>query len=131
MLWIYCALGLVSGDRETIEKFVAAFNHHDPQAMVDLCHDEVVWFSVVAEKMAPEAKGKQALLEGMQSYFKAVPSVKSVLMSLYPAGPFFHGVERASWEKDGKRVQQCSLTVYEMRDGKIQRVWYFPAFQCD
>ena len=44
------------------------------------------------------------------------------------AGNFVTTVERAYWVQDGVEVSQASLAVYEIRDGFIYRVWYYPAF---
>ena len=36
--------------------------------------------------------------------------------------------ERASWtSKSGEKRSQASLAVYEIRDGLVARVWYYPA----
>ncbi len=35
-------------------------------------------------------------------------------------------VETAHWQSKGQERSQASLSVYEIIDGKVRRVWYYP-----
>ena len=64
----------------------------------------------------------------LAGYFKSLPDVRSEMFDITQTGVFVSYRERASWTaKDGKPRAQQALAVYEMRDGLIVRVWYFPA----
>jgi hypothetical protein len=51
-----------------------------------------------------------------------------VVEKMMVSGSFIAVQERAFWTTDkGKEVSQQSLAVYELQDGLIRRVYYFPA----
>ena len=61
-------------------------------------------------------------------YFNALPSARATLESSMVSGSYVTARERASWKtKDGTERSQAALAVYEIRDGLIARVWYYPA----
>ena len=99
--------------------------------MLEACAEDIVWMSVGADEIAVEASGAGALREGMTAYFESLPSARSVLRSAVQSGPFVSTVEEARWEAGGETRSQCSAAVYEVRDGKIRNVWYFPSHECD
>ncbi len=44
-----------------------------------------------------------------------------------PRGPFVSTVERATWKRGDQPMSQDSFAVYEIREQRILRVWYYPA----
>jgi len=89
--------------------------------------DDVKWLSLVADSVVIEASGRGALKQAMQSYFKAIPSARSEIEAALLSGSFVAVRERAFWQGKVGEKSQFSLAVYEVRDEKILRVWYFPA----
>lgn len=122
---------LASGPKGVVIHPLAAFNAHDVDRMLDACADDIMWMMVGADEIAVEARGAEALREGMAGYFESVPSASSVLRSAVESGPFVVTVEEARWQSGGERKSQCSAAVYEVREGKIHNVWYFPSHECD
>jgi hypothetical protein len=59
-------------------------------------------------------------------YFAAVPSARSTIEGRMPAGRFVSVLERAHWTVGGEPRSQSSLSVYEVEDGLIRRIWYYP-----
>ena len=105
-----------------------AFNRHDVEALVATVAPDFAWFNIDGEKLLPDTRGRDALRKGMAAYFKSQPSVRSGFESLTVNGAFVSVKERASWNnKVGEPRSQVALAVYEVRDGLILRVWYFPA----
>ena len=52
------------------------------------------------------------------------PTLEDSLVS----GRFVTVRERASWTSEsGEERSQASVAVYEIRDGLVARVWYYPA----
>lgn len=112
----------------TVRAFVAAFNARDLDGMLALADDAVEWASVDGTKVALETAGKEALRASMTSYFASCPSCRSTLEWVKAAGSRVAALERASWTNaKGEAKSQASLSVYELRDGRIARVYYFPA----
>jgi hypothetical protein len=122
---------LASGPKGAVIELLAAFNAHDVDMMLEACAEDIMWMSVGPDKIVVEASGANALHEGMAAYFKSVPSASSVLRSAVESGPFVVTVEEASWESGGEKKSQCSAAVYEVKEGKVQNVWYFPSHKCE
>ena len=122
---------LGSGPKETVIELLDAFNAHDVDMMLEACADDIMWMMVGADQIAVEASGAEALREGMAVYFESVPSASSVLRSAVESGPFVVTVEEARWESGGEKKSQCSAAVYEVKEGKVQNVWYFPSHKCE
>ena len=113
-----------------VRRFVDAFNAQDVQAMTALAAEDIRWMSVSGEGLTVEAAGRKALRSAMREYFESLPSARAELLSARESGPFVQAVERASWTAGGIERSQCSAAVYEVADGRIRNVWYFPAYEC-
>ena len=121
----------VPDEREgLVREFVAAYNDHDVARMLASCAPDVRWMSVSADKLTVETSGTEKLAEAVREYFRGLPSSRSELRSVIVSGNFVMASEQAMWESGGQTRTQCSASVYEVREGKIQSVWYFPAHGC-
>lgn len=110
---------------EVVERYVAAYNDHDIEAMLDLVHPDVQWLTIDGDRIRVETDGADALAEAMRGYFEAVPSTRSSIEALMVSGKRVSVRERAHWESSGQERSQEALSVYEIGDGLILRVWYF------
>ncbi len=110
-----------------VQGYVDAFNRRDIDAMLAVAADSLEWINLSGATASLETSGKDALAKGLRSYFESCPSCRSSIAILGQSGPFLVATERATWESGGAVKAQESLSVYEIRDGKILRVWYFPA----
>ena len=77
-----------------------------------------------------EAGDQDALKQAMSGYFASVPSARSEIRSIYQSGSFVFALEQAFWTSKEVEKSQCSMAVYELVDGMIKHVWYFPAHAC-
>ena len=104
-----------------------AFNRHSAEDLLAWVAPDVAWMNVQADSMLVEVRGREMLRAFMLTYFEAVPDVRSELEEAIVTGDFVAVRERATWRAgDGEERSQASLAVYEVRDGLIQRVWYYP-----
>ena len=111
----------------TVRSFVAAYNSHDVQAMLALADSGIAWLSVMGDSVAIETRGRAELEASLSAYFRRLPSTRSTLEALTATGPWVTVRERAHWQgRDGPR-SQAAVAVYEVREGRVRRVWYFPA----
>lgn len=121
-------LAPVTIEASTLQSYLDAFNRHDPEAVTALLATNVKWFSVESEKLAPEAESRDAVRTWLTSYFKAQPDVRAEYLSLEQTGIIVAVRERVTWTAPNKKiVQQQSHALFEIRQGLIHRVWYFPA----
>jgi len=112
---------------DVIINLAAAFNAHDPERMGEFVHDDIIWYGMYADTFAVDANGRDHLLTSMAGYFESLPSARSKMESITPSGGYVAVRERAYWtSKDGEK-SQASLAVYEVKENKVSRVWYFPA----
>lgn len=114
----------------TVDRFMVAFNQHDIDAMLTETTESIGWYSVEGESITAQTLGQAQLREAMQSYFSAVPSVRSAISNISVNGNLVTVIEKATWENRGQTQQQCSKAVYELTAEKINKVWYFPAQDC-
>jgi hypothetical protein len=115
-------------DREKlVREFVEAFNAREIEKMLELADEGIQWLSIDGVKISVETEGKKALRDSMEKYFRDCPTCKSSLEWVQIAGSRVTAKEKASWmSKNGPR-EQSGLSVYELRNGKVLRVYYFPA----
>lgn len=112
---------------EVIEAQLNAFNAHDIPAMVANLSEEFVWYAVDRERVSVELQGRVAFQRSMQAYFAAFPDARAEIDERLGGGVFVAVRERAFWpDGEGGEQSQASLAVYEVRDGLIQAVWYYP-----
>ncbi len=119
---------LTTPEAVLLRAYLDAFNRHDAEATAAFCAENFKWFSIDGDKSSIDAESRTQLRDWLVGYFKSRPTVRSDFLSVEQTGPFLTVRERASWDnKEGRRVTAQSFGVYEIRDGLIQRVWYYPA----
>ncbi len=112
-----------------VEQFISAYNAHDIDAMLGFVHPGVQWLSVDGDTVLVQTSGADELADALKGYFKSVPSSRSTVESMMTAGRFVSVWERAHWERNGAPASQSALTVYEIQDDHIVRVWYYPSME--
>lgn len=112
---------------EVVEHYIAAYNAHDVEGMLELVDPDVQWLGIDGDELRVDADGAEALAAAMRDYFEAVPTTRSKVESMMVAGSRVSVHERAIWESGGEERSQAALSVYEIAGGRIARVWYFPA----
>jgi hypothetical protein len=116
------------GEQEQrVREFVEAFNARKIDLMIEMTAEKIQWMIIDGAKISVETEGRAALRASMERYFRSCSSCRSSLEWVQTAGSRVTAMERASWSgKDGAKSQR-SLSVYEFQEGKILRVYYFPA----
>ncbi|MDE0357448.1 MAG: nuclear transport factor 2 family protein [Gammaproteobacteria bacterium] len=117
----------VVGPLAVVQGHVDAFNRHDAEDLLSWVSPAVEWVNVQGSITSVEVRGREMLRDYMATYFEAQPTVRSEIEEAVVTGDFVAVRERASWTaSDGEERSQASLAVYHVRDGLIQRVWYYP-----
>jgi hypothetical protein len=121
------AQGVQSDRREVLNAFFETFNAHDVEAMVEWVSDDVRIIYVTENGDGSEVNGGDNLAQSMREYFVALPSAQSEILSVMVDGDHLAVRERASWTvANGEPKSQTALSVYQIRNGVISVVWYFP-----
>lgn len=111
-----------------VREYVAAFNARDLDAMMGKVASDLVWMSVSDDSLTDVGRGVDAFRRLIAGYFRAVPSARSELITIDATGPWVTTHERTRWEASPGGVGgQTSLVVYEVRDGRIRRAWFYPS----
>lgn len=114
--------------KSIISEHVRAFNEGDAEAMAKMQHPDIEWLSVSGTSVSVEVAGREALSKNMEEYFKSPTKVTGKLRDWSVNPPYVSVTETASWTAaDGTPKSQSSLTVYELKDNLIRRVWYYPS----
>lgn len=113
---------------EVVASFVAAYNARDYYAMGAALEPEAKWYSVEGPEVSVEGSGAEALVGWTRNYLgKSCTTCRSELLGITTSGRFVSTVERASWtDGEGACRAQSSPAVYEVVEGRIRAVWYFP-----
>ena len=109
-----------------VRAFTDAFNRHDVPGMLALADSAIVWLSVSGDSVLVETRGREALARGMAAYFRSIPTARSTLEAVAALGPWVSARERAEWTAASGPRSQASISVYEVRGGRVRRVWYYP-----
>ena len=119
--------GEVVGPLAVVQGHMDAFNRHDAEDLLSWVSPAVEWVNVQGTITSVEVRGREMLRDYMATYFEAQPTVRSEIEDAIVTGDFVAVRERASWTaRDGEERSQASLAVYHVRDGLIQRAWYYP-----
>ena len=111
-----------------VRQFVADYNARGFDGLEAALAPDAKWYSVEGTAVAVEGDGVPSLMVWLRRYLiRSCPSCRSELLAVTPSGNLVSTVERASWTRAGACVSQTSPAVYEVREGRIRAVWYFPA----
>jgi hypothetical protein len=118
--------GVVAQEKEpsalnVARALVESFSEHDAEAMAALVTSDFELYYFGEDGMASlSTQGRDQLRAEMSSYFASRPTVRSTIVGVID-GPVFVSF------REQIVGGQSSLAVYEVRQGLIRRVWYYPA----
>ena len=113
-----------------VSAHVDAFNEGDVEGMSKMQHPNIEWLNINGSTMTVQASGRAALAKNMQDYFNASTRVTGTLKDWSLNGDFVSVTETVRWKAaDGKAKSQSALTVYQLEDNLIRRVWYYPSVE--
>lgn len=110
-----------------VRAYIDAYNSHDIEKVLSFLAADFVWLSITADSVSVEARGVAAIRTQLAQYFRTIPTSRSELEEVSALGPWVSARERAHWVGANGPRSQASLSVYEVRGGRLQRVWYYPA----
>lgn len=111
-----------------VAQYSEAWNKKDLNAMAALMHPDIEWLSVEGSNISVESKGKTNLLKALEDWLGSTNLPKARLHDWSINGNYVAVTETASWTDKSQQLQsQSSLTVYELKDKLIIRVYYYPS----
>jgi hypothetical protein len=117
-----------SSSQQIVSKYVEAYNARDLEGMSALAHPDIEWLNIEESKVSSAANGKVDLMAQMGDYFSSPQVTTSTLSGFSVNGSYVAVTETAHWKtSNGETKQQAAIAVYQLTDGLIRRVWYYPA----
>ncbi len=104
---------------------VEAFKAKDIDRMVENVHKNFRWYYVTADTLLLEVEGKKAFRESMKGYFDSIELIDSQIVKWVVDGDRISFQERVTWKTSSGERSQTSMGIYQYKEGKIYRVWYF------
>jgi steroid delta-isomerase-like uncharacterized protein len=110
-----------------LKKLVAAYNGHKPDAFDELCTDDCVLM-----RNGVEALGRDAVKGVLAKLYKAFPDIEYVIDDVIVSGDKvgfrWHGTGTHKGDyfgipPSGRPLQYDGITLYELRGGKVARIW--------
>jgi hypothetical protein len=117
----------ITREQRVVESFLEGYNRREVSDMLRLVHPGIEWLSLSDSTIAVESVGARQLEEVLSRYFASVPSARSSVEGILAAGKFVTVWERAHWESPLGPRTHTALSVYELENGLIRRIWYYPA----
>ena len=111
---------------DVVRSFVDAFDRHDLPAVVELAHPDIEWLSVSGSAIHIETQGIDALKASISAYFESCGTCRAAVDVSSVNGQYVAAVETATWSASGIMQSQASTSIYEIVEGQVRRVWYFP-----
>lgn len=112
-----------------IERQVAFANAGDAAGLTSQVSDDFVWYEVTPDATVTVLEGRDQLRQMLDGYFTAGYDAVSTITPPVRSGVYYATTETTEYTNsgDGSRVRQSAHAVYEIRDGAIVNLWYFPA----
>lgn len=111
----------------TVQAFMEAFNERSVSGMLRHVDDNLRWYRIRNDLMVLETYGRDDFRTSMRTYFDSLEEVHSEIESITWNGPFVSLRERVTWASRTGQQSQSALAVYEIKNGKIVRAWYYNA----
>ena len=123
------AVSVVATPAKQVELFIAAYNQHDIEKMLENTSDEVKWLYNINDTLLLETDGKDALRTAMVSHFEQQKHARSKIKQSITIGDTVAVIEEAFFD-DGNS-SQCALSIYQIKQHRIHSVTYYAASTCN
>lgn len=115
-----------TGIYDVLEKQVKAFNNKDISVMTENLTNDFKWYTITDDSLVTEVSGKDNFKTNMIDYFKFYPEVKSEIEDYVIHKNRISFRESVKYKnKNGQTLISKALAIYEVRNNKIFRAWYF------
>ena len=110
-----------------IQAYSNAYNEKDIESLRNLMHPDIEWVAVKGNDIEVHVSGKEALAGEMEKWFESPDLPTGSHRDWSINGNNVAVTEIAHWTtKDGEKKSQSALTVYELENNLVRRVYYFP-----
>jgi ketosteroid isomerase-like protein len=104
---------------DVVERFHAAVNAHDLDAIMDLMTDDCVFDSTRPPPDGERIVGREAIRAFWKSFFERSPQARFETEEIFASGERCVVRWRYSWLRDGKSGHVRGIDVLRVRAGKV------------
>ena len=109
-----------------LQNQVDAFNSQDINKLVSNVTDDFKWYYIGPDTLLLEIEGKAHFKKSMESYFGYMNQVNTEITEFTVDNNRISFKEVVQYETaSGKKGEATAMGIYEMKDGRIYRAWYF------
>ncbi len=116
---------------QIVEGFIAAYNTHNVEQMMQYTTKDVRWMHVTGTKVEVETSSRAEFAAAMADYFETLTDANATIIKIIDSGNYVSTVEKVTWNNDGEQLSQCSIGNFRIKNGKLAEFWYLPAHACD
>jgi len=128
LLLTACSQPVTQAGHPVIQAYSNAYNEKDIIKLRSLMHPDIEWVAIEGNEIEVHVSGKETLATEMEKWFENPNLPKGSLRDWSMNGNNVAVTETAHWtSKDGDKKSQSALTVYELENDLVRRVYYFPA----
>jgi ketosteroid isomerase-like protein len=114
-------------NEDLIRKGYAAFLSGDMATLSDLFADDVVWHAPGRNPLAGTYRGKEEVFASFQKVFELTGGTfKLDIHTVLADDEHAVVLARATAERDGKKLDDNSVQVFHISDGKVTEQWLHP-----
>jgi len=122
-----CSEPKIQKGHPVIQAYSNAYNEKNIEAMRTLMHPDIEWVAIEGNDIKVHVSGKETLAKEMENWFENPNLPKGALRDWSISGNNIAVTETAYWTTDkGEEKSQSALTVYELENNLVRRVYYFP-----
>ncbi len=109
-----------------LENQIKAFNQSNVEELVNNVSDDFKFYYITSNELLLEVDGKEQFRKSMNEYFKDGFKVTSKITDHSVLGNRISFKEEVSYKNaKGNLVSSFALGIYEIKNNKITRAWYF------
>lgn len=105
--------------------YTEAFNKGDMAKVISFFSDDFAWISIKPKVFETILRGRAQLIKSYDNYFKTYPDAKTKILDLSYDEGYIWTKELVAWTVGKEKISQKTNAVYYIKEGKIQRLWYF------
>lgn len=123
-----CSQAAVQEGHPVIQAYSNAYIAKDIDTMRSLMHSDIEWLNIKDNEIEVHLSGKESLTKEMENWFANPQQIEETQRDWSVSGNNIAVTEVATWTTNkGKKRSQSALTVYQLEDGLIRRVYYYPS----
>jgi ketosteroid isomerase-like protein len=114
-------------NEDLVRKGYAAFQSGDMATLNELFADDIVWHAPGRNQLSGDFRGREAVLATLQKTFELTGGTfKLDIHEVLANDAHAVGLVKANAQREGKTLEDNSVQVFHISDGKVTEQWLYP-----